>query len=86
VAAFSGVHDLRSYLELHEHLGEPAVRKIARQLLKCAPFLAFSFLACSWKMFSATVHMNVMYDAAILFLQALLAMNVLPSSLHASHV
>ena len=37
VAAFSGVHDLRAYLQMHEHLGEPAIRKIARQVLKGAP-------------------------------------------------
>jgi hypothetical protein len=34
IASFSGVHHLRSYLHVHEHLGEPAIRKIARQVIK----------------------------------------------------
>lgn len=44
IAIFSGVHDLRSYLHLHEHLGEPAIRKVARQVLKgvTQPLLAMS--------------------------------------------
>lgn len=34
VAAFSGVPDLRAYVRLHQHLGEPAIRKISRQACK----------------------------------------------------
>jgi hypothetical protein len=34
VADASGVHSLRTYLSIHHRVGEPAVRKIARQLLK----------------------------------------------------
>jgi hypothetical protein len=34
IAPFSGIRSLREYLEMHSAIGEPAVRKIARQVLK----------------------------------------------------
>ena len=36
VASFSGIPDLRTYVRVHQHLGEVAIRKISRQVLKGA--------------------------------------------------
>lgn len=34
VSDASGINNLRQYLDIHRHVGEPAIRKLARQLLK----------------------------------------------------
>ena len=52
VASFSGVPDLRTYLMLHQHLGEPAIRKVARQVIKGA---SLHVTACQPAMLAAGV-------------------------------
>jgi hypothetical protein len=51
IATSSGVRSLREYLQLHSTIGEPAVRKISRQVIKgafcsqkCCPYVHIHWL------------------------------------------
>jgi hypothetical protein len=57
IATSSGVRSLREYLQLHSAIGEPAVRKISRQVIKGA--------FCSQKCMPARPHPLVDWPPAL---------------------